>query len=54
LELQERKRALAAGIYAGNSGASNIEFDADALASLLAPIEHDVAPVNKRPPARTR
>jgi superfamily II DNA or RNA helicase len=54
LELQERKRALAAGIYAGNSGASNLEFDADALASLLAPIEHDVAPVNERPPARTR
>ena len=54
LELQDRKRALAAGIYAGQSGASGLEFDASALASLLAPIEHDVPPVNERPPARPR
>ena len=41
LELQERKRALAAGIYAGQGGSSSLEFDANALASLLAPIERD-------------
>ena len=42
LDLQERKRALAAGIYAGQSNTRGLDFDADALAALLAPIEHDV------------
>ena len=43
LELQDRKRALAAGIYAGQSSTGSLEFDADALAALLAPIEHDAS-----------
>ena len=44
LDLQERKRALAAGIYAGQSNARSLDFDADALAALLAPIERDAQP----------
>lgn len=41
VELQARKRSLAAGIYAGKDAASSLELDVDTLASLLAPIEFD-------------
>ena len=58
IDLQERKRALAAGIYAGRGKARSLDFDADALAALLAPIERDAQPA-KAPsriatPRRTR
>ncbi|MEQ8663453.1 MAG: DEAD/DEAH box helicase [Gammaproteobacteria bacterium] len=38
LELQEKKRALAAGIYAGADGNASLDFDAAALAALFAPL----------------
>lgn len=41
LDLQDRKRALAEGLYAGRGKAPSLDFDADALAALLAPIEGD-------------
>ncbi len=39
LELQARKRALAAGVYAGGSTDSSPPLNAETLAALLAPIE---------------
>ena len=35
----------AAGIYDGQSNARSLDFDADALAALLVPIERDAQPV---------
>ncbi|MEQ8497422.1 MAG: DEAD/DEAH box helicase, partial [Gammaproteobacteria bacterium] len=48
LELQEKKRALAAGIYTGADGNDALDFDAAALAALFAPREAD-----DEPPAAT-
>jgi len=44
LALQNRKRALAAGVYAGREGESLPALDAETLAALLAPIDIDDAP----------
>ncbi len=54
LELQGRKRALAAGIYAGKDNAGALEFDADTLAALLAPVDFDNAETDVRPRRRSR
>ena len=55
VELQARKRSLAAGIYAGKDAARSLELDVDTLASLFAPIEFDNPGINarsRRPPQR--
>ena len=43
LELQEKKRALASGIYAGAGGNDALDFDAAALGALFAPLDHPTA-----------
>ena len=53
LTLQNRKRALAAGVYAGREGESLPLLDAETLAALLAPIDIEDAPRrHRRPPQR--
>ncbi len=43
LELQEKKRSLASGIYAGEDGNDALDFDAAALGALFAPLQTQAA-----------